>query len=151
MKNYIKRFKIKSNECNLWYWVFVYDTVEKLRLDAKRYKQTDDFDDCLAVCQPTRRIEIRPNGEEIEYSNLGAIRILTTAGSEVTAHELLHASLDIYREKNKRKADFGEHCNDAEEELCYIHGQLFSMLVSKMYKYGIWGESKPTKEESEKQ
>lgn len=135
------RFKIKPVDCNLWYWVYVYDDKNKLRAAAREYKQEDDFDNCLAVCQPQRRIVISPTGEVKEYDNLGVVRILNTAGSEIAAHELLHASLNLYREKHRKNADFGEQCNDEEEELCYIFGQMFSMLVSKMYKNGYWKEA----------
>lgn len=45
--NYIRRFKIGTTNSDLWYWVFVYNDIEKLRLDAKNYKQEDDFIDMI--------------------------------------------------------------------------------------------------------
>jgi len=134
----IQKFKIKATEYPLWYWVYVYDDRKKLVEDANNYKIYDNVEDCLAVCQPVRRIVIHKDGTEERYNNLGIIRILADAGSEITSHELLHASLDLYREA-VGMADFGESCSEDEETLCYIHGQMFSMLVSKMYKYGVWG------------
>lgn len=62
---------------------------------------------------------------------------MKTAGSEITAHETLHASLWAYRVKSG-KANFGEECSDKEESLCYIFGQFYRDLVAKMYKFKYW-------------
>jgi hypothetical protein len=135
---YIKRFKIGSGVTKKWYWVCVYDNIKRLREGCAIYKDEDSFDDCEAVCQPYTRVVIEKGKPDKECDNLGTIRILKNAGSRVTAHEVLHASLDTYRRETGENANFGRECSDKEEKLCHIFGDFYGDLVYKMYKFGFW-------------
>lgn len=131
--NYIKRFKIKSEESKYWIWVLLYDNIDLLRVDAKK-EDGEPFLDTLGVSHHYERI-IYEDGVEIGIlDNIGKIRLCTDyLGATVVAHEVLHSALWIYRLENNKTCDLGSECNDKEEKLCHIYGQLYACFLKKMY------------------
>lgn len=132
--NYIKRFKIKTLESRFWFWVLIYEDIEKLREDAKKAYDKLDFKDTLGVSQPYERVILEEGKEEQILDNVGIIRLhLDYLGATVVSHEVLHSALWIFRLENNGNANFGKQCSKKEESLCHIYGQLYAHFLKRMY------------------
>lgn len=141
MKYHIKKFKLKSRRSPLYFWVYIYDSVDKLRSDAKSFRHdADDFGGCLGVCQPFERLIIGKDGQEKRDEEIGVVRILNTAGSEITSHEVLHAAFWNFRLEHNDEANFGTDCSEHEEDFVHLFSELYRDFISKMYKFKIWKE-----------
>lgn len=143
-KSKYRRFKIKSQESIFWFWVCIYDDVKKLREDTndgvpfhKSKYEKKDFE-LFGVFEPYTRIFFEKGKPDRLHENIGIVRLWKKdCSSETTAHELLHAALWNYRVMHKT-VSLGKDSSDKEEQLCYIHGQLFLDFTRKMYKLGFW-------------
>lgn len=120
------------------FWIVrIHPDVEHLRCAAARFRPQHDsghWEEACGCCHPLGWLnggkgdqKWPPNG----YA--GVIRYaedyLTT---EIVAHELVHAALWIYRMNVKSRVVLGDQCNDREESLAYIYGELFADLQSKL-------------------
>lgn len=138
MKGDLLRFRIKDQKSGLWFWVYIYEDLDRLHLDAMKYSGENDLEDAQAVCQPSERILVSPAGEERRHNNVGVIRLMKDVGGMITVHECLHAAMWIYRLTSGGRATFGSECSDREEKLAYILDDLYGDLISKMYKFEVW-------------
>ena len=143
----MKKFKIKSSESKLWFWVYVHDTKKEMNQAAFDFDQTVDKgggqltspeEDTLGWCHPYERIDSVTGKREI--MNIGIIRLnKQNIWNEVVSHECIHAAIWIYRlEAQSRKFSLGKQVSWREEKFCRIYSQLFVEMTKKLYKYNIW-------------
>lgn len=149
----ITEFKVKNRMNKSWVRVLVYDDVQQMR------KESDDYDEKLGHARDNGDIaglsyhycreQFDEKGKQIGRKNdIGIIRLCKKyLSTEVVAHELLHAALWNYRlnygtehefEGSIENACFGQGCNDDEETLCHLYGQMFRDMTRKLYKKGLW-------------
>lgn len=120
-----------------WVWVRFYETVEDLRKAAysyDTYKVPNEFNRAEACFNPSRlRFVVDKKGKMVEHlppnKCLGVIRIVRGCSYEIVAHEVVHASLHIYRRVVRPNANFWRECHEAEEDFAYIYGQLFEEFM----------------------
>lgn len=149
----MKRFKIKSVDSNLWYWVIVYPDLKELIKAANKHDKkcgtSPDNEGVAGLCHSFTRESFDDKGAFVKrHENIGIIRLakdrLTT---EIVSHEVIHAAFWTYRlefgterewEGSIENADFGNGCGESEERLAYLYGQYFTVMTRKLYKYGFW-------------
>lgn len=118
-----------------WIQVRIHPDVNHLRAAAHR---TDPrlgqagWDECHGCFQPHG---VRAVGEIHDPPN-GYAGILRLADgwitSEIVAHELVHAALQVYRMNVKADVRLGNGCRVREEQLAYIYGELFADMETKL-------------------
>jgi hypothetical protein len=149
----IKKFKIKSMQSDKYFLVRIYPNVKELREAAvKHSKKTGEnsplFKDTYGVCHTYERIKIKPDGAEEMINEIGTIRLSNpNCRTGIVAHEVVHAAMHLYRllygveheyEGSTHNADFGNGCNEDEENFAYIYGELFHDMTKKLYKFDVW-------------
>lgn len=103
-----------------WFRVRIHDTVDQLRAAGSRYRPGEDFTQALGLCHPVRH-PAPANGFA------GVIRFARSyLTGEIVAHELLHASLVVYRLNVRADVRLGNGCGEREEQLAWIHGALYA-------------------------
>ena len=134
-----------------WFWVRFYSNADKLqeaarRCDISRGFLSEEYT-MLGCVQPTiireRYSKEFKDWRRVSHRNklCGVIRLIDPDGyslnREHLAHELLHATLEIYRRAIRKNANFWETCNQSEEELCYIYGEMYNHFMIQ-----YWSEPK---------
>lgn len=147
MKRPYQRFIIRSQGSRFWFWVFVYEELKDLRVDANTfgYAKNEEYSDCVGICQPYTRQVIGKNGEgDRLHANIGIIRLCREYSSTFTvSHEVMHAAFWLYRleiakKKTPGNANFGNEVSPREEAFAYLYGHLFRDMTRQMYKYKHW-------------
>ncbi|WP_409463592.1 hypothetical protein [Amycolatopsis sp. GA6-003] len=134
----MKRFSIATDRIGprRWCWVVVHPDLDHFRAAAIRtapWHGTAYWDGCLGCFQPVAYRE-RHDGEAWvgRWPANGYAGILRLAeghvSPEIVAHELVHASAQIYRMNVDRDVRLGDDCGEREEQLAYIYGELFASL-----------------------
>lgn len=148
----LKKFKIKSDESDLWFWVIVYPNSKQMREAASNHTaetgERVSFDGAAGVCHTYERIRIDPDGKEEVLKQIGTIRLVKDKlHTEVISHEVVHAAMHLYRllhgvenplDGSSHNADFGNGCNQDEENFAYIYGSLFHSMNMKLHDNKFW-------------
>ncbi|MFD8496330.1 hypothetical protein [Amycolatopsis sp. NPDC059657] len=134
----LRRFTISTDRIGprRWCWVRIHPDEAHFAAAAKRLAPWHDepgwWDGCLGCFQPTGWIE--HDDGAIEYPRngfAGTLRLIDGhVTSEIVAHELVHAAVQIYRMNVKRDVRLSRDCGQREEELAYIYGELYGSLMS---------------------
>ena len=135
----IKKFKLKGYNEDEWFWVYVYDSLKKMREDASKFSD-ENIEDALGVVQPYRRIKINADKTEKLLDNIGIIRLVADRlQTHIIAHELIHAAIHHYRlTQNNGEANFGDSNSDKEEDFGMIYAKYFSKMTRQLYRFGLW-------------
>lgn len=148
----LKKFKIKSPQSDLWFWVIIYHTKKEMRKAAGDHTEDTgervDFIRASGVCHTYERVRIAPDGTEKILKEIGTIRLIKTElHTEVIAHEIVHAAMHLYRllygvenelDGSSHNASFGNGCNEDEENLAYLYGELFHCMNLKLHDHKLW-------------
>lgn len=133
-----------------WWWVRVHDTPESLRRRATQHHPwlgRDYFSPTvLGCCQPEYGAEWvdadpkSPKNGDIRWCPGGYAGIIRLASEhlfpEIIHHEVLHASVHVYRMNVEQRVDLGDgqESLEREEDLAYIHGQLAADMDTALRK-----------------
>lgn len=148
-KSYLKKFKIRSDQSRLYFWVYIYSNVEELRKAGNQHSKLigsdDNFDECHGLCHTYDRFKIKEDGSEELVEDIGTIRLaITHLGTIYVSHELVHAALHLYRRaasmivNRKIDANFGSGCGSREETFAYMYGELFADMNHKLHDHKFW-------------
>jgi len=115
-----------------WCRVRIHPTVEDLQAAAHRLRpdtRRAHWDGCFGCFHPSTYWQHDETGE-IRYGRNGFAGTLRLAEghvtSEIVAHELVHAALQIYRMNVTTEVRLGRQCASREESLAYIYGELYA-------------------------
>jgi hypothetical protein len=148
----LKKFKIKSEQSDSWFWVIIYPSISAMRKAASDHTEEtgerESFHGAAGVCHTYERVRISPDGSEEILKQVGTIRLVKDRlHTEVIAHEIIHAAMHIYRllhgvenelDGSLRNANFGNGCNPDEENFAYIYGSLFHSMNLKLHDNKLW-------------
>ena len=146
------KLTVRNRTNKSFVYVYVYDDLKQMRKDSDQYDEKigheTDNGNILGISHHYIREKVEKDGSSERRRDIGIIRLSKKhLATEIVAHELLHAALWNYRvnygteregEGSLENADFGNSCNDDEETLCHIYGQMFRDLTRKLYKKGLW-------------
>jgi hypothetical protein len=111
----------------------VHATVVQLRAHAQRLNPSGGWDDCLGGFQPPPRYLHGDDPGWVRNGYAGTLRFAEPyVTSEIVAHELIHASLQIYRMNVDACVTLGSRVTEKEENLAYIYGELYAELEKKI-------------------
>lgn len=124
-----------------WCRVRIHATVEEMRIHAQRLNPRvavdvtgGGWDECFGCFQPVPHWTHTDTGE-ISYAANGYAGVLRLAQdhvtSEIVAHELVHAALQIYRMNVVPDIRLGGRCGPREESLAYIYGELYASFEER--------------------
>lgn len=126
--------------------VYVYPSLEAM------YKATDRWNKVRgdkpvkhnyhAITHSYNKIDIDKHGNEINYPNVGIIRLCKGyLSSYIIAHEITHATLNIYKLDCVEETDnVLDHIKPSNETFCHILSELEHNIVSKLHRTGIYDE-----------
>lgn len=135
----MKRFKLQGYNEDEYFWVYVYDSLKKMRTAAEKFKD-EKVEDALAIVQPYTRFRINEDGSEADTHNIGIIRLVKNKlYTHIVAHELIHAAMWHYRlTQSDENANFGKDNSEAEEDFGHIYAKYFSKMSKQLYKHKLW-------------
>ena len=115
-----------------WVRVRVHDTAAQLQDAAHRLRADTTsrayWDGCYGCFHPVGYFQHAKTGA-IRYGRngfAGTLRLaMGHATSEIVAHELMHAAMQVYRMNACAEVRLGRQCGKREEQLAYIYGELF--------------------------
>lgn len=126
--------------------VYVYPTLEAMYAAADRWakKQYEEPSkhNYHGITHSYNTIEVDKDGNEVHYPNVGIIRLCRGyLHSYVIAHEVAHATINIYQLDCVKESDLAEeHLNPGNETFCHILSELEHNIVSKLHKSGVYDE-----------
>lgn len=145
MKQETKKFKLRGYREKEYFMVYVYDSLKQMRKDADKFgghniSGVEDNSDALAVVHLYTRVKIMPGKPDAIIPNIGIIRLVKDKlHTHIIAHELIHAAMHHYRlTQSNRKADFGKHNSEKEEDFGVIYAKYFSKMSRQLYRFGYW-------------
>lgn len=136
----MRSFTISTDRVGLrrWCLVRIHDNVEDLRRAAHRLRPDTGiawWDECYGCFHPTWHW-FHPETKARRYSANGYAGLMRFAEdhvtSEIVAHELVHAAVQIYRMNVKTDMRLGSNCGAREEDFAYIYGELYADLEAKL-------------------
>jgi len=135
------RLSTRATGERVWVRVWVYDDLAELRDDAARFSPREDFSDALGVCQTY--FVMGEDGPEHDPTAPLVIRLWRGAlSTRVVAHEVSHAAAELYGRTLDRSTPAVGHLHAANETLAYLHGDLTSRLVDRLYALGYYDRAK---------
>lgn len=125
--------------------VYVYPDLESMyeatdRWHKKRGDSEPSEHNYHAITHSYNTIDIDADGKEVQYANIGIIRLCKgKLHSYVIAHEVAHATLNVYQLDCVDEIDpvLG-HINPGNETFCHILSELEHNLVSKLNRGGYY-------------
>ena len=121
-----------------WIQVRIHDSVQDLRRAAHRLRpdtMSAWWDECCGCFHPTYHW-FNQETQQRRYSTNGYAGLLRLADgyvtSEIVAHELVHAAVQVYRMNVRADVRIGSNCAGNEENLAYIYGELYADLEAKL-------------------
>lgn len=126
--------------------VYVYETLEDMYKSAnawsRRRSETDLEPNYHAITHSFNRIEIDEDGQEVSYPNVGIIRLAKGyLSSYIIAHEIAHATLNIYQlDCMGDNNDAYYHLDPGNETFCHILSELEHNMVSKLHRLGAYDD-----------
>ncbi len=128
--------------------ILVYDTLEEFEKasvshERRRSGSKLPWDDAVGGFFPVNRRE-RYNKKTkkwypIDRHFAGTMRLVDEyCSDEVIFHETTHAAIQIYRQDCEDDVRLGEGCDNREENLAYIIGDLGSQICAKLIESGVW-------------
>ena len=126
-----------------WFWLLVYPGVDEMRRAATRYSGGVSFDGALGCFHPApERYEYGEDGDALprgSRSFSGVMRLVSgRCQTDVVAHEATHAAAAIYRRNVEAEVNLGDDCDEREERLAYVVGDLVGALSTAMHEIGEW-------------
>jgi hypothetical protein len=126
--------------------VYVYPTLDAMYTSADRwYKKRGEEPlkhNYHGLTHSYNAIHIDADGSEVNYKNVGIIRL--TKGylhSYIIAHEIAHATLNIYQLDCVKDGDtLDQHLDPGNETFCHILSELEHNIVSKLHRTGAYDE-----------
>lgn len=137
-------FKLRAPGTEYFFKVKIHGSIKELRKSANRYsdyigEKGASYGDALAVTHTFQRVKISPDGKEEQSLLVGLVRFSSkNISTQIVCHEVIHAALHQYRLTKNMVADFGEGCNEEEEDFAHIYDSLFRDMVKKLYKHKLW-------------
>jgi hypothetical protein len=137
-----QRFRITTDHIGprRWCWVVIHPNVGHFHAAAIRTAPHHDrgwWNGCLGCFQPVTYREREVDGTWVgrwpANGYAGVLRLIDGhVTAEIVAHELVHAALAVYRMNVRGDVRLGEDCGEREEQLAYIHGQLYASLEPQL-------------------
>lgn len=120
-----------------WWWVIIHPTLAAMQAAGVAWPWTDedDLSGAEALCQPVGWWELEDDPTVRHYPDSGYAGVIRFARdyvhAENVAHELVHAAIATYRMNCASDVRLGQRCGRREEELAYLHGELFAAFQDR--------------------
>lgn len=131
--------------------VYVYETLTDMYKATNRWSMLRDGtkvkENYHAITHSYNNIDINPDGTEVNYPNVGIIRLCKDyLHSYVIAHEIAHATLNVYQLDCVEETDnVYDHIDPGNETFCHILSELEHNIVSKLHRHGAYSSPKAPK------
>lgn len=126
--------------------VYVYPDLESLYAATDRWfkkrSEKPDKHNYHAITHSYNTINIDADGEETNYPTVGIIRLCKGyLYSYIIAHEIAHATLNVYQLDCLEETDpVLDHIDPGNEKFCHILSELEHNIVSKLNRGGFYDE-----------
>lgn len=128
--------------------VYVYPTLEAMyrttdRWQARRGEKPGEHN-YHAITHSYNTIDINDEGREVQHRGVGIIRLAKGyLHSYVIAHEIAHATLNVYLLDCVQETDLVfDHIDPGNETFCHILSELEHNIVSKLHRSGAYADEK---------
>jgi hypothetical protein len=127
--------------------VYVYDTVEELRVAGTRWvhgvssgTEAGNFEDAQGITHYVRRFMVDEDGNESATRHVVIIRLHRgNLGSSIVTHEIVHAGMALYGTTLPRARRARQEFHAANEPVAYLISDLTKALVERLYALGYYG------------
>lgn len=152
ISNY-RKFKLKIITTEYWFWVKIHPDLASLRAAAAEHDgwigapmpirgagdESGYYGRTLGVTHKFTRVTYTKHGEQVEYPNIGIIRLAQGhIPPGIIAHELMHAVAWTFKLKYGPNMGAAYKNGWREEKLARMYGETFREMNLILHKKGFW-------------